>query len=427
LCAAAAVVALAGGTTAGAAPPDPTNDGRGAEWRQLYETTGLSPGQIAQACPRDGATACSGAVGGRDLGGWVWATADQLVAFMGNYAPAILTASPPSVGGPEYFGIAAGFLADTRWTWYVSLYGAYHESTSGWTASTDELGQPVAGSVGYGWWPPSGGFTVAGAPDEPSSTRGAWLWRPAGQDHSAPAIASTVSGTAGQNGWYVSDVSVSWSVADAESPVLSQEGCDPSTVTADTAGTTLTCTATSAGGTGAGSTVVRRDTTPPTVTCPSPTPTFELYQIGAWVTAAVSDATSGPAGPPAQGVTNTSTAGTFTTQVTGADRAGNRTTTVCSYRVVVPTCNGQTATMVGTGANNVLDGTPGRDVIVGLGGADTINGNGGDDVICGGDGPDTIDGGAGNDWIDGGASQDTVRGGNGTDTCLAEKRSNCEL
>jgi Ca2+-binding RTX toxin-like protein len=254
-----------------------------------------------------------------------------------------------------------------------------------------------------------------------------FLWRPAGQDHTAPVVTPAVSGAAGQNGWFVSDVSVDWSVADAESPVLTQDGCDPATVAADTAGTTFTCTASSVGGTGSASTVVRRDTTPPTVTCPSPVPAFEVYQVGAWVTAAVSDATSGPAGPPAQGVTNTSTPGTFTTSVTGADRAGNRTTTVCSYRVVVPTCNGQAATIVGTGVNNVLNGTAGRDVIVGLAGADTINGNGGDDVICGGNGPDTIDGGAGNDWIDGGASPDSVRGGNGTDTCIAEKTSNCEL
>ena len=51
---------------------------------------------------------------------------------------------------------------------------------------------------------------------------------------------------------------------------------------ADTAGTTLTCTATSAGGTGSAPTAIRRDTTPPTVTCPSPAPTFELYPVGAW-------------------------------------------------------------------------------------------------------------------------------------------------
>jgi hypothetical protein len=30
-----------------------------------------------------------GSLGTKDLTGWVWATADQVVALMGNYAPAI--------------------------------------------------------------------------------------------------------------------------------------------------------------------------------------------------------------------------------------------------------------------------------------------------------------------------------------------------
>jgi Ca2+-binding RTX toxin-like protein len=187
--------------------------------------------------------------------------------------------------------------------------------------------------------------------------------------------------------------------------------------------------------------------TPPTVTCPSPAPQFEIYRVGAWVTASVSDATAGPAAAPAQGAANTSKAGSFTTPVTGSDGAGNRTTAVCSYRVVVPQCNGLTPTRVGTGANDVINGTSGRDVIVGLGGADKLNGLGGDDVICGGDGPDTVDGGDGNDWIDGGASaddlsggngddflegglhNDSLRGGNGRDTCRSGevRMSSCEL
>jgi hypothetical protein len=88
------VAALAGGAPAGAAPPD---DGK--EWRSLDETTGLTWSQVAQICPRDGATPCSGGIGLRNLDRWVWATADQVVALMGHYAPDILTANPPSVSG----------------------------------------------------------------------------------------------------------------------------------------------------------------------------------------------------------------------------------------------------------------------------------------------------------------------------------------
>ena len=80
--------------------------------------------------------------------------------------------------------------------------------------------------------------------------------------------------------------------------------------------------------------VVRRDTVAPAVTCASPPQTFEIYQLGAWVRADVTDATSGPANPVAQGpaMANTNSAGTFSQIVTGTDRAGLRTSRSCAYR-----------------------------------------------------------------------------------------------
>jgi RTX calcium-binding nonapeptide repeat (4 copies) len=431
---------------AAAAPPDPLDDGHGRQWRQLYETTGLGPDAVAQVCPRDGATRCSGSIGTRDLTGWVWATAGQVIELMGNYEPSILTADPPVVGGEAYYGQAISFLADMRVTGWISTYGSYTEWASGWTASTDAAGAPISGRVGWGWWPPSGGFRVKSGEFDFPQNRGVFLWRSSDGDHSPPVVTPTVTGTAGGNGWYVSDVGVSWDVRDDESAVTSQSGCDATTVTADTTGTTFTCEATSEGGTGRASVVVKRDSTAPSVTCASPPQTFEIYQLGAWVQAQVSDATSGPVSPVAQGAANTSTPGTFNAVVTGTDRAGNRTTKACAYRVVIPTCLGLTPTIVGTSANNIINGTAGSDVIVGLGGADTIYGKGGDDVICGNDGPDTIDAGDGNDRIDGGASaddlnggngddfldgglhNDSLRGGNGRDTCVSgeTRTSSCE-
>jgi hypothetical protein len=404
-----AVLAVAGPAGAG------LDDGHGKEWRQLDETKGLTWSQVAQLCPRDGATPCAGSIGPRSLDGWTWATDAQVVALLGQYEPAILTATPPSVSGGAYFGSAIGFLGVMRNTGFISLYGGYTEWTAGWTSSTNEAGQPLEGRVGFGWWPPGGGFGVAPAVDQPDGTRGVWLWRPTGVDYSPPVITPTVSGTLGQNGWYVSDVSVGFDVADAESEITSRAGCDPTTVSTDAAALAITCEATSQGGTASQAAIVNRDVTPPTVTCPSPTPEFQLYQLGAWVTATVTDATSGRATAPAQGPTSTNAAGTFTTSVTGSDRAGNRTTVQCAYRVVVPSCNGLAPTRVGTALNDTINGTAGRDVIVGMGGADTINGLGGDDVICGGDGPDKVDGGGGNDWISGDASPDDLNGGNGDD------------
>jgi hypothetical protein len=62
-----------------------------------------------------------------------------------------------------------------------------------------------------------------------------------------PVITSKMFGTAGDNGWYRSNVTVNWTVVDPTSPIINEQGCDPTTITADTppSGTVLTCTATS--------------------------------------------------------------------------------------------------------------------------------------------------------------------------------------
>src|SRR4051812_16220661 len=126
---------------AGAEVPDPA----GNEWRQLYETTGLTWDQVASVCPQDGATPCSGSIGpSRDLTGWTWATSAQVVALMGNYEPAILTATPTAVGGPEFFFTASWFLGDMRWTSSIALTSFSTQSTRGGTASPSG-GVPVGG------------------------------------------------------------------------------------------------------------------------------------------------------------------------------------------------------------------------------------------------------------------------------------------
>lgn len=79
-------------------------------------------------------------------------------------------------------------------------------------------------------------------------------------------------------------------------------------------------------------------------------------------------------------------------------------------------CNGQEATIVGTGARDVLNGTPGPDVIAALAGADTVFGGEGDDVICGGEGRDFLAPEDGNDIAFGEAGHDDLRGSTGQDT-----------
>src|SRR5204863_2148034 len=75
-----------------------------------------------------------------------------------------------------------------------------------------------------------------------------------GDDLTPPVITPVVTGTLGSSGWYTSDVNVSWTVTDPESPVTSQSdgvdqfACAGGSVTADTtaAGVTFTCYAMSA-------------------------------------------------------------------------------------------------------------------------------------------------------------------------------------
>ncbi len=426
-----ALVAVAGAVPVVAAPPeDLSDDGTGKRWRQVTETLGLTWDELAAVCPQDGSTPCSGAVGTRNLSGWVWATPEQVRDLFGLYDPDILTADPPVVTGIDQFGTAMEFLADMRPTLSVDGYGFHAESASGWTAGTGDDGHPIGASSGFGWWPPSGSFSVASTAGQVTHWFGVWLWRPASDDITPPVVTSDdVRDDSGATAGTSPTSRLSWTVVDPESVVSSQSGCDPTAVVADTASAAFTCEATSAGGTSTASVNVKRDVTPPAVTCPAPPPVFEQFQTGGVVRAAVADETSGPASPVAQAAASTGVPGTFAATVTGVDRAGNRTTARCTYVVAAPTCRGEAATIVGTALNNVINGTAGRDVIAAVGGADTVYGRGGDDVICGGDGPDTIEGGDGDDYLDGGPGSDSLRGDNGRDTCISGevRRSSCEL
>jgi hypothetical protein len=117
-------------------------------------------------------------------------------------------------------------------------------------------------------------------------------------DSTPPVITPDVSGTLGNNGWYTSNVSVSWTVTDAESAVTSKSAsCDTTTIiNTDTTGQTVSCTATSAGGTDTKSVTIKRDATAPVINDDG---TTQTPNGALWFKAAVvndfsaSDATSG--------------------------------------------------------------------------------------------------------------------------------------
>lgn len=115
-------------------------------------------------------------------------------------------------------------------------------------------------------------------------------------DSTPPVITPNVAGTLGQNGWYVGDVNVTWNVVDNESSVTNQSGCGAQSVTADTAGVTFTCSATSAGGTDSKSVTIKRDATKPTGvvgTAARPANGAGWYNAAVTVNFSGSDATSG--------------------------------------------------------------------------------------------------------------------------------------
>jgi hypothetical protein len=147
-------------------------------------------------------------------------------------------------------------------------------------------------------------------------------------DAPPPTVTPTVTGTLGTNGWYTSDVSVSWTVSD---PAATTTGCDTTTVTSDTAGVTFTCSATNAAGTGSGSVTVKRDATAPEL-APAVTPNPVLQGAAASADAGATDNLSGVASSSCDPV-STATLGPGSVSCSATDDAGNSASGSASYLV----------------------------------------------------------------------------------------------
>jgi hypothetical protein len=157
-------------------------------------------------------------------------------------------------------------------------------------------------------------------------------------DSTAPSVAAATTPGApeGANGWFHNPVSLTWNVADAESPVATQSGCGPQTVTGEGA-VAFTCTATSAGGATSRPVTVKRDSVPPTPPAitgiaPGARLVDDSLPAASSIGCSSTDATSGIASCNVTGFDPTRGAHTLT--ATATDQSGLTTTSALTYSVV---------------------------------------------------------------------------------------------
>ena len=152
-------------------------------------------------------------------------------------------------------------------------------------------------------------------------------------DVTPPVITPSIDGVPGSNGWYRSDVTVTWSVNDGESAVASAP-CPPTTISTDTQGQDVTCSATSAGGTNTQTVTIKRDGTVPTL-APVVSPNPVLLNGTATATPNATDQRSGLASASC-GAPTTTTVGSKSVSCTATDYAGNTNTVAANYTVAYP-------------------------------------------------------------------------------------------
>jgi subtilisin family serine protease len=156
-------------------------------------------------------------------------------------------------------------------------------------------------------------------------------------DSTPPLVTASLSPGApdGANGWYRQPVTVTWQVSDAESPVIAPAGCAPVSLTASAS---VTCSATSAGGTTTAPVTVRIDSSPP-----SP-PVFTGIRARTYLPATLpsAKAVACTASDPVSDISSCSVSGfgrafgTHRLTATATDGAGLTATSTLGYVVAKP-------------------------------------------------------------------------------------------
>ena len=159
-------------------------------------------------------------------------------------------------------------------------------------------------------------------------------------DTTPPVITPAITGKQGQNGWYISSVTVSWSVTDPESGIASSTGCSSAAVTSSTPGATFTCSAANNAGLSGTSTVnLKVDLAPPVLSLPSPINVTASTSAGAVVSYTTTAADNLDPNPTVSCVpVSGSTFAVGSTVVTcmATDAAGNQSTGTFTITVSPP-------------------------------------------------------------------------------------------
>lgn len=147
-------------------------------------------------------------------------------------------------------------------------------------------------------------------------------------DPTPPQIVPIVTGVLGSNGWYASNVQVSWNTSDADSAITASTGCGTVVLASDTMGVDYTCTATSAGGTTSRTVSIKRDASAPAILANATTAPNAAgwYRSAVSVEFSCSDATSGGVVCPAAQLLDAEGTAVGTGPRTVHDAAGNAAT-----------------------------------------------------------------------------------------------------
>jgi hypothetical protein len=164
----------------------------------------------------------------------------------------------------------------------------------------------------------------------------------------------------GNNGWYKSAVTLTWTITEIESPLsLLKTGCVDQNITTDQLETTYSCEVTSAGGSaGPISVTIKKDATKPLVSLvggPADGGSYYFGFVPSAPTCDASDATSGLDGSCSVSGYGT-TVGTHTVTATAKDMAGNTNSASATYKVLAWTLKGFYQPVDMNGVWNVVKG-----------------------------------------------------------------------